>query len=159
MQLNAKLLGIALFAIGASVAGYAVGLSTGRAEGDFQRYDALLSDLGNQIFIYDALAIREPEKAQTVLTATIESNFNALVDLYVTGQFPDFQDLRCAVTQRMRAFRKAGVVVGDDRILADKGYDATRLNAYLANECPGEPNRANWAEGKDAAKQPQQVQR
>lgn len=151
MHLNAKHVAVAVLAVVAAIVGaYSAGLATGRAESDYRHYDRLLSGLGNALFIYDALAIRQPEKAQTVLTANMEADFNAIADIYLRRRFQDFEDLRCAVTQRLRSLRKAGLVIGDDKNLSDKGFDAKLVNYYLDEHCPGDPKKANWAVAKDS---------
>jgi len=158
MQRKVRILAVVVLVVGASAATYFAGLSVGRAEADFHRFDTLVSELGNQIFIHDALAIRQPDKALVVLTASMESNFNALVEIYENRRFQDFHDLRCAITQRIRNFRAAGLVIGDDKGLTKSGYDAKRLTEYLAGECPGEPKKANWAEDKRAFQPVQEPQ-
>jgi len=146
MQLNKAMRAITLISVAAAIVGaYWVGLLHGKKESDFKLYDYLLSDLGNNLYVYDALQIQQADKALSVLSADIESDFNTVVELYVDRRFDDFEHLRCAITRRIRSLRTAGNVETDEKRLAEKGFDVKMLNHYLAENCIGKPSKTNWA--------------
>ena len=116
----------------------------------FHDYDYILSDLGDQVFIFDAATIQDTNQIKQLSAAKIESDFFRIVQLQNKHGFSEFEDMRCAITKKVRALKEQRLIFKDKKTSEDSGIDVASVEDYLKTNCLGKPSRANWAEIKES---------
>lgn len=110
-----------------------------------EAYDEILSILGSNIFLIDAMESEEYGAAKDLVFADVEGRLASLINLYENKQYEDNDYMRCVVTRKVRNLYLQHKILVTDGSLRGLGYPVERVKKYLEENCLGAASHDNWS--------------